>query len=111
MFEQIIQMSPMLILAGLMAGWVAQTFSRADRYGFIHDMVFGLIGSVIGGAAIWVVVSSNAGMLAMLLIGCGGAAIAIVAQRIFWRSSWLGTRESAWNPEMTLPSSKPTSLH
>jgi uncharacterized membrane protein YeaQ/YmgE (transglycosylase-associated protein family) len=56
-----------------MAGWVAQTFSRADRYGFIHDMVFGFIGSVIGGATVWVVVSSKVGMLAMLLIGCGGA--------------------------------------
>jgi uncharacterized membrane protein YeaQ/YmgE (transglycosylase-associated protein family) len=99
----------MLILAGLMAGWVAETFSRSDRYGFIHDMLFGFIGSVIGGATVWVVVSSKVGMLAMLLIGCVGAAIAIVAQRKFWRSSWLGTREPAWNPEMTLPSSKPTS--
>jgi uncharacterized membrane protein YeaQ/YmgE (transglycosylase-associated protein family) len=40
----------MLVLAGLTAGWVAQTLSRADTYGFIHDMALGLIGSLVVGA-------------------------------------------------------------
>ena len=91
MFEHIMQMGPMLVLAGLTAGWVAQTVSRADDYGFIHDMVLGLIGSVVVGATIWVVISSEAGMLAMFLIGCGGATLAIVTQRMFWRSDPRGT--------------------
>jgi len=43
------------------------------------------------GATIWVVISSGAGMLAMFLIGCGGATLAIVAQRTFWRAAKLGT--------------------
>jgi hypothetical protein len=30
-------------------------------------------------------------MLAMFLIGCGGATLAIVAQRTFWRAPKLGT--------------------
>lgn len=90
MFEHIFQMGPMLVLAGLMAGWVAEVVSRADGYGFIHDMVLGLIGSVVVGATVWVVISSEAGMLAMFLIGCGGAALAIVAQRRFWPSARLG---------------------
>ena len=91
MFEHIIQMGPMLVLAGLTAGWVAETFSRAEDYGFIHDSVLGLIGSVVVGAAIWVAIASEPGMLAMFLIGCGGATLAIVAQRTFWRSAQLGT--------------------
>jgi uncharacterized membrane protein YeaQ/YmgE (transglycosylase-associated protein family) len=74
-----------------MAGLVAEVVSRAGGYGLIHDMLFGLVGSVVGGAAVWVAISSDAGMLAMFLIGCGGAVLAIVAQRTFWRSSRLGT--------------------
>ena len=87
MFEHIVQMGPMLVLAGVMAGWVAEVVSRADGHGFIRDMVLGLVGSVIGAATVWVVISSEAGMLAMFLVGCGGAMLAIVAQRRFWGSS------------------------
>src|SRR5437660_9212214 len=48
MFEHIVQMGPMLVLAGVMAGWVAEVVSRADGHGFIRDMVLGLVGSVVG---------------------------------------------------------------
>ncbi len=71
MFEHIVQMGPMLVLAGVMAGWVAEVVSRADGHGFIRDMVLGLVGSVVGAATVWVVISSEAGMLAMFLVGCG----------------------------------------
>jgi uncharacterized membrane protein YeaQ/YmgE (transglycosylase-associated protein family) len=91
MSEHIAQMGPMLILAGLMAGWGAEAVSRADGYGLILDMVLGLIGSVVVGATVWAVISSDAGMPAMFLIGCGGAALAIVAQRRCWRSARPGT--------------------
>src|SRR2546427_11251753 len=87
MFEHIVQMGPMLVLAGVMAGWVAEVVSRADGHGFIRDMVLGLVGSVVGAVTVWVVISSEAGMLAMFLVGCGGAMLAIVAQRRFWGSS------------------------
>jgi uncharacterized membrane protein YeaQ/YmgE (transglycosylase-associated protein family) len=91
MFEHIAHMGPMLILAGLMAGWVAEAVSRADGYGLILDMVLGLIGSAVVGSTVWVVISGEAGMLAMFLIGGGGAALAIAAQRRCWRSARLGT--------------------
>ena len=84
-------MSPMLILASLVAGWRAEAVSRAGSYGFITDMVIGLVGSVVGGTAVWVLASSDVGMLGMFLIGCAGAALAIVAQRGLWRSLRLGT--------------------
>jgi hypothetical protein len=54
-------------------------------------MVVGLIGSVLTGGIIWVVVAHEPGMLGMLLIGCAGAGLAIVAQRGLWRSTRLGT--------------------
>jgi uncharacterized membrane protein YeaQ/YmgE (transglycosylase-associated protein family) len=91
MTEHIAQIGPMLILAGLGAGWIAETLSRAGGYGLITDMVVGLVGSVVGGAAVWVLVSTHAGMLGMFRIGCAGAALAIVAQRGLWRSLRLGT--------------------
>jgi uncharacterized membrane protein YeaQ/YmgE (transglycosylase-associated protein family) len=92
MFEHIIQMGPMLVLAGLMAGWVAEAVSRAGGYGFITDMALGLAGSVAAGGTLWAVIATDVvGMLAMFLIGCGGAALAVVVQRRFWRSARLGT--------------------
>jgi uncharacterized membrane protein YeaQ/YmgE (transglycosylase-associated protein family) len=86
MTEPIAQMGPMLILAGLAAGWMAEALSRAGGYGLITDMVISLVGSVVGGAAVWVLVFSDAGMLGMFLIGGAGGALAIVAQRGLWRS-------------------------
>lgn len=91
MFEHIVHMGPMLVLAGLMAGWTAETVSRAGGHGFIPDMVLGLFGSVAVGGTFWIVVSRDTNMLGMFLIGCAGAALAIVAQRSLWHSSRLET--------------------
>lgn len=90
MLEHIAQMGPMLILAGLIAGWTAEAVSRAGGYGLIPDMVLGLIGSLLMGG-IASLVSREAGMLAMLVIGGAGGALAVVAQRSLWRSIRLGT--------------------
>jgi uncharacterized membrane protein YeaQ/YmgE (transglycosylase-associated protein family) len=91
MTEYVAQMVPMLVLAGLVAGWTVETVSRAGGYGLIPDMVAGLIGSVLVGGIIWVVLSHAPGMLGMFVIGCAGAGLAVVAQRRLWRSTRLGT--------------------
>jgi uncharacterized membrane protein YeaQ/YmgE (transglycosylase-associated protein family) len=90
MFEHIVQMGPMLVLAGLIAGWIAEAAARAGGYGFMVDMGVGLVGSVVGGSIVWVLISGDVGMPAMLAIGCGGAALAIAGQRRLWRSGPLG---------------------
>jgi hypothetical protein len=90
MAEHIAHLGPMLILAGLMAGWMAQAASRADGHGLVLDMALGLIASVVVGSTVWVALA-GAGMLGMLLIGGGGAAFAIAAQRTRWPSARLGT--------------------
>ena len=90
MLEQVTHIGPMLVLAGLSAGWMAETVSRARGHGLIPDMVLGLVGSALAGGAVWVLVSSDAGMLGMFLIGCAGAALAVAAQRRLWRSTRLG---------------------
>ena len=86
MFEHIMQLGPMLVLAGVSAGWVAEAASRAGGYGFVIDMFLGFVGSVVGGAIVWVLTPGGIGMPAMLLIGCGGAALTIAAQRGLWSS-------------------------
>lgn len=91
MIEHIAQMVPMLILAGLVAGWMAEAVSRARGYGLIPDMVLGLVGSIAGGGIVWFVISGDAGMVTMFLIGCATAALMIIAQRSIWRSARLGT--------------------
>lgn len=91
MAEHVAQMGPILILAGLAAGWLAEAVSRARGYGLIPDMALGLVGSVAGGGIVWLVISSEAGMATMFLLGCGAAALMIIAQRSFWRSARLGT--------------------
>jgi uncharacterized membrane protein YeaQ/YmgE (transglycosylase-associated protein family) len=84
MFEHIVQMGPMLFLAGLMVGMMAETMSPVGSYGLIPDMVAGIIGSVVGGGVVWMLVSRNAGMVGMFAIGCIGAGLAIVGRRYLW---------------------------
>jgi uncharacterized membrane protein YeaQ/YmgE (transglycosylase-associated protein family) len=91
MTEHLAHMGPMLILAGLAVGWMAEAVSRARGYGLLPDMMLGLIGSVVGGGILWFVLSGAAGMVTMFVIGCAAAALIIIAQRSFWRSAALGT--------------------
>jgi uncharacterized membrane protein YeaQ/YmgE (transglycosylase-associated protein family) len=87
MAETIVQLAPMLILGGLIAGWLAEAGSRASGYGFISDVVLGLVGSLVAGAFVWLVIWRDAGMTTMLGVGCIGAALAIMAQRGVWPSA------------------------
>jgi uncharacterized membrane protein YeaQ/YmgE (transglycosylase-associated protein family) len=91
MIEHIAHMGPMLILAGLAAGWIAETVARAGGRGFLPDLAVGLIGSIAAGTVMLGMVSREAGMPVILLVGGAGAALAIVAQRSIWRSVRLGT--------------------
>jgi uncharacterized membrane protein YeaQ/YmgE (transglycosylase-associated protein family) len=91
MLEHIVQMGPMLILAGLAVGWIAEAVTRARGYGSISDMALGLGGSVVAGATVGLGPSGGAGMATIFLIGCGGAALLIAAQRSLWRGPGVGT--------------------
>jgi len=84
--EHLMQMGPMLVLAALMMGLLAETVWRAGGNGLLNDMILGLAGSLVVGGIFLAVISSQVGMVAMVLIGCGGGALAIIAQRTLWRS-------------------------
>jgi uncharacterized membrane protein YeaQ/YmgE (transglycosylase-associated protein family) len=87
MLEYIVQMAPMLALAGLTAAWIAEAVSRSGGYGFTWDMALGLAGSMLAGLLVWVALSGAAGMATMFLTGCAGAALLILGQRRVWRGS------------------------
>jgi uncharacterized membrane protein YeaQ/YmgE (transglycosylase-associated protein family) len=90
MLEHIVQMGPMLILAGLAVGWIAEAVTRAGGYGAIPDMALALVGSGVAGLTVWLGTSGGPGMASMFLIGCGGAALLIAAQRSGWRRPGVG---------------------
>ena len=91
MSEALVQLMPMLFLGGLIAGWTAEAVARAEGYGLIFDMMLGLAGSALAGAGVWLIVVRDAGMISMLLFGCVGGALAIVAQRTLWPSARVAT--------------------
>jgi uncharacterized membrane protein YeaQ/YmgE (transglycosylase-associated protein family) len=92
--EHIMQMGPMLVLAALMMGLLAETVWRAGGNGLLNDMILGLAGSLVVGGIFLVAISSHVGMVVMVLVGCGGGALAIIAQRMLWRSTRPGSEFS-----------------
>jgi uncharacterized membrane protein YeaQ/YmgE (transglycosylase-associated protein family) len=90
MGEYVAQMAPMLLLAGIAAGWVSEAVSRARGYGFIYDMALGIVGSMLAGVTASVLSANEAGMATMFAAGGCGAALVIAAQRHVWRSARQG---------------------
>jgi hypothetical protein len=82
--EDVAQMGPMLVLAGLTVGWAAEALRHAGGPGLLGDLLVALMGSLIGGGVVWASSSTPFGMMAMFGIGSGGAALMIVAQRALW---------------------------
>ena len=80
----------MLVTAGAMVAWLAQTRWTVGGYGFLPDMALAVVGSVLAGALVWAAISVNAGMLGMFVIGGVGALLAIIAQRGLWRPAEIG---------------------
>ena len=77
----------MLVLAGVAVAWLAQVAWTARGYGFLADMGFAFLGSAVAGMLVWAMISADVGMVLMFVVGGVGAALAIVAQRGFWRSA------------------------
>jgi hypothetical protein len=89
--EDVAQMGPMLVLAGLAVGWLCEAIRRAGGYGFLVDLSIAIGGSVILGGIVLNGFSSSLGMVTMFGIGCVGAVLALMAQRTVWPSRRSGT--------------------
>jgi uncharacterized membrane protein YeaQ/YmgE (transglycosylase-associated protein family) len=77
-------MGLMWILAGLSAGWLAETLIVRRGYGLVADMGLGVGAGLLGGSLFMTVSGRPAGTLAMFACAFVLASGAIVAQRLFW---------------------------
>lgn len=84
MNEQIVQMGPIWVLAGLSAGWLAETSMIRRGYGLVVDMGLGVGASLVGGGVFLALLGLPAGMFAMFVVGLVLATSVILAQRLGW---------------------------
>ena len=83
MTEQVVRMGLMWVLAGLSAGWLAETLIVRRGYGLLVDMGLGVGASLLGGGAFVMVFGRPAGTLAMFVGAFILASAVILAQRFF----------------------------
>lgn len=86
MNEQIMQGVSMWVLAGLAAGWLAETFLIRRGYGLLADLGLGVGAGLAGGGAYLLLAGVPGGMAGMFVSGFVVATGAIVAQRL-WLSA------------------------
>jgi uncharacterized membrane protein YeaQ/YmgE (transglycosylase-associated protein family) len=78
-------MFAMLVLVGVLAGWLAGYVLTRGGYGLRWDIILGLAGSAVGSWIFWALgVSPEAGLALVAGVAFVGAAIPIVAQRKIW---------------------------
>jgi hypothetical protein len=86
MSEPIVQMGPMLVLAGLSAGWLADIFMIRRGYGLVVDLGLGVGAGLIGGSAFLALSGLSPGMFGTFVAGVVLATGVILAQRFGWPS-------------------------
>ena len=78
-------MFPIVVLRGVLAGWLAGFVMERGGHGLKWDIVLGLAGSAVGSWIFWALgVSPGAGLALVAGVAFVGAAIPIVAQRKIW---------------------------
>ena len=69
------------LIVGLIAGWAAGSVSRGQGYGIIGDLVFGLLGAVLGGTLAGFLIHGTVGLFGSILIAFVGAVILLALVR------------------------------
>jgi uncharacterized membrane protein YeaQ/YmgE (transglycosylase-associated protein family) len=83
--KQEVAMFPIMIVGGVLAGWLAGFVMERGGYGLMWDIVLGLAGSAVGSWIFWALgASQGAGLVVLSVVAFVGAAIPIVAQRQIW---------------------------
>ena len=70
-------------LVGLVAGWLTGKIMKGGGYGFVLDIVLGIIGAVVGGfIAKAIGISPEGGLIYTILIAVAGAVIVVFLVRL-----------------------------
>ena len=71
------------ILVGLIAGWLTGKIMKGGGYGFIVDVILGIVGAVVGGFIAQAIgISPQGGLIYTILIAIGGAVIVVFLVRL-----------------------------
>lgn len=69
------------IVVGLVAGWLAGLFMRGGGYGFVGDLVLGLVGALVGGLLFSTFVQGVAGFWGSVAVAFVGACLLVALLR------------------------------
>lgn len=73
-----------LLLFGAIVGWIAGFLMRGGGYGFIGNIILGIVGSLVGGWLFDVVgISIRADWIGQLIKGVSGAVVIIFIAGLF----------------------------
>ena len=86
MNQQLVEMGPILVLAGLSAGWLAETVLYRRGYGLVVDLSLGVGASLAGGSLLLILAGVPAGMLVVFVVGFALATGLVLVQRLGWPS-------------------------
>jgi len=87
-----------IILVGLIAGWLAGQVMRGSGFGLIGDLIVGLLGALIGD---WLLPRLNihlgVGIVALIINAFVGAIVLLLILRLFAGGGWgYGRWHSGW---------------
>jgi uncharacterized membrane protein YeaQ/YmgE (transglycosylase-associated protein family) len=91
-----------IVLVGLIAGWMAGQIVRGSGFGILGDIVVGILGAFIGG---WLLprlgVHLGAGVVAAIVNATIGAVVLLIIARLVqgggnWQGSGWGRRWGGW---------------
>ena len=91
-----------ILLVGVIAGWLAGQIVRGTGFGLIGDLVVGIIGALIGN---WLLprlgVQLGAGIIALIVDATIGAIVLLLVVRLVrgggsWEGSGWGRRWGGW---------------
>ena len=77
----------LLLVVGLIAGWLAGRLIRGGGFGLVGDLVVGVLGAFLGG---WLFgklgISAGGGLLGMLITAFVGAVVLVLLLRLIRRA-------------------------
>jgi uncharacterized membrane protein YeaQ/YmgE (transglycosylase-associated protein family) len=71
-----------ILVAGIVAGWLAGVITRGSGFGILGDLVVGVVGSAIGGIVFPILGIGASSSLGRFLMAIGGAVLLLTVIRL-----------------------------
>jgi uncharacterized membrane protein YeaQ/YmgE (transglycosylase-associated protein family) len=70
------------VLVGLVAGWATGKIMKGSGYGFIFDVILGIVGAVVGGFIAGHIGLGAGGLIYTILVAIAGAIVVVFLFRL-----------------------------